>query len=307
MPAAAPGLRQQPIRIDVRCDATLRPCPVCAHRPPATSRDDMVICQTCGVRFRPRLPRRDEATAWAGYLADNTEQTFDRLRRPFYHALWRSLRRLPDRPARDVRRILDVGCVPGFLLEQAERDGWTTYGVELEAHLAAFTAHCTNATMFVGRVEDIEVDPTCRFHLITFCDVARHVVELPEALRRCHDLLEPGGAIAIREIDAAHPRRAQRAANPHPLDLQIFTDDTLEAALRAAGFVRVRSVNSPMSMLTRPAMYRLAERHPDAYRVALQGINHAIRCVPRGRSRRMLPRTPSFISIGYRDVREGDG
>lgn len=303
MHTSVPRLKSPlPVRVDVARSGDRRSCPACARPPAKSEMKAFIECEYCGLRYRTHLDERDEASAWAGYLEDETEQSFDHLRRPFYRTLWTRLRNIPQTGS-SQKAVLDVGCVPGVLLEQAKRDGWNIHGVELKDDLATLTQERTGATMYVGRVENVDFGAQ-RFDLITLCDVARHIVELKPALRQCHRLLKPGGAVVIREIDAAHQKRAGRVDSPHELDMQLFTDGALEAVLRSCGFRDVTSVNSPASLLTSPLIYHLAEQHPWIYALVLRSVNGAMRLVAQ-RHRPWAPvHAPSFLAIG---VRQSEG
>lgn len=100
------------------------------------------------------------------------------------------------------KRYLDVGCgYGGFVREFASR-GFDSVGVELQAHLAAFSrANCadlSNARILHGDLLQLGNDSSLgEFDLITCNDVIEHVQDATEAIRGIASLLKPGGVFFL--------------------------------------------------------------------------------------------------------------
>ncbi|MBS1848924.1 MAG: class I SAM-dependent methyltransferase [Actinobacteria bacterium] len=105
---------------------------------------------------------------------------------------------LPYLP-KDLGSVLDVGCSRGGFgptLRSHLGPDASIIGVEAVAE-SARVARAGGAFNEVidGYFPDALADDDRRFDLITFNDVLEHLVDPWDALRACHDLLEPGGLV----------------------------------------------------------------------------------------------------------------
>ncbi len=249
-----------------------RACPLCgACAADALCIGVIVRCRACSLRFRRELASEREHEFWSGYLNNDTEQGYDSLRGAYYRDLWRAVRRAASRDGKPGR-ILDVGCVPGLLLERAAADGWEIHGTELTAPLCARTRELCGATMWRGRLEDVDV-PESHFDCVVLSEVLRHTHSPRETLAAALRTLRPGGVIVVREIDADHPRHGSRLAKPYSFDMQFFDRMTIGAALEQAGFAEIRTRCGPMSLLTVRSVNRAARRMPRLYSGSLWAFN----------------------------------
>ncbi len=280
----------------------VRVCPLCDL---ASERNEtLVICSKCGLIYRTHAASAKEFGYWKAYLDDGREQKYDALRSRFYAIFWKVLCRLIR--CRSVKpAILDVGCVPGRLLEQAVTSGWDIHGVELTAELCETTRRYCGATMWEGYIEEIDFGSQ-RFDLIVLSDVFRHIRRPREALRKCYEVLRPKGCIVIREINAANRRYQGRLANPCPFDMQFVTPDTIRRFLAATGFRSIQVRGSPMSLITTERFNALAKTRPFAYRTVLKMVNSLIAVSnPLCRAVDWVI-TPSFLGVGYKPFNFSD-
>ncbi|MHC5023883.1 MAG: class I SAM-dependent methyltransferase [Planctomycetota bacterium] len=278
----------------------VRVCPLCttiaqasSHPPPT-----LATCRTCGLVYRTTSLSVREVDYWSAYVDDPAERAYDARRQTFFRAYWRHVRRLArvrvDRPS-----VLDVGCVPGQLLREAIADGWDAHGIELSETLSALTRRSSAATVWTGRIEDIDFGGR-RFDLIVLSNTFRHLDRPLMALRRCAAALRPRGVVVVREMQATHPRHAARLAAPYPCDMQFVTPVTMRTFMRRAGLADVRVFNSPVSLLTVRGLSRLAGPAPGLLGGTRRLVNLAIRCVDPFTAGRGAPLTPSFIMAGSR-------
>lgn len=88
--------------------------------------------------------------------------------------------------------------------------------------------------------------PPARYHLVTCCEVLEHVSGWPLICETAFRALRPGGLFVVT---AAGPRRDPHTADGEPMPAlltehyEAVTPRQLEAALRRAGFVRIRVYN----------------------------------------------------------------
>jgi SAM-dependent methyltransferase len=144
-------------------------------------------------------------------------------------------------PASARGPLLDVGCGHGATLADMHRLGWQVHGVDPDP-AAVEAARSRGFPVTLGTVFSPELPPDS-FKAITMSQVIEHVHRPIEMLRRCRDLLQPGGMFVAMTPNAdsrAHRAfgRAWRGLEP-PRHLQVFSRGALEMAARQAGFESV--------------------------------------------------------------------
>jgi len=93
--------------------------------------------------------------------------------------------------------LLDVGCGMGILLYLAKEKSWPVIGLEINPILSNFVSNelgigCINDTFLNAKL------PFNYYGVIVLCDVLEHLFEPLIALKRCFELLKPGGLIVIK-------------------------------------------------------------------------------------------------------------
>jgi len=97
----------------------------------------------------------------------------------------------------DTGRILDVGCMFGFLLDEARRRGLAPWGIELSASAAAAAA-AKGHDVFTGTIEAFARERSgLRFEAIFAQHVLEHVPDPREFLSVARGLLVPGGKLVL--------------------------------------------------------------------------------------------------------------
>lgn len=98
-------------------------------------------------------------------------------------------------------RLLDVGCGPGLLLDEARRRGYVTVG--LEPWDAARASACDGLGLDVRAESLEEFSAQEAFDVITMIDVLEHFADPVAAIERCYRLLAPDGVLCVVTPDAA--------------------------------------------------------------------------------------------------------
>jgi len=146
------------------------------------------------------------------------------------------------------KRLLDVGCGNGRFLSLARGLEWECHGVEPDA-AAARVVREQGMSLLGSRVEDLPGDLAGTFDVITLNQVIEHVYDPVDVLRRCRDLLRPGGYIWLEtpntdsvgyEIYGAHWRGLES-----PRHLVLFNFASLCWSLERAGFERAQRLQPP--------------------------------------------------------------
>ena len=108
----------------------------------------------------------------------------------------------PHLPAR--RKMLDIGCDMGFLLEAARADGFTEmHGLEPNP-IARATAANIPGSMVAGNFYEQADYSTASFDLIAMIHVLDHLADPRIVLSRARDHLRPGGVLlaVVHNVDS---------------------------------------------------------------------------------------------------------
>src|ERR1700761_4716037 len=209
---------------------------------------DVIFCERCG--FGHVVPLPDPAA-----MAKEYRETYYTEEKPTFlaHAgedqSWAELAQtdrleiLESILPPDRRRLLDVGCGPGFFLQTALRRGWLAHGIEPSRQAAAH-ARALGATVTEGFFNDTSAPALGRFDVVNLSNVLEHVPDPAHLLRLAHGLIEPGGAICVTVPNEFSPTqiagRAAVGANDWwvapPHHLNYFNFDSLTALLSRCGF-----------------------------------------------------------------------
>lgn len=195
----------------------------------------LVSCQRCGIVYlNPRLAPEsttrieDDSTVY-DYDSAAVEQMID-------VSLADLMKWLTASVPSAQRRLLDVGCNRGLLLEAARRQGWQVTGVELSPVAAHHAREVYGLTIHPA----LDSLPTgSKFDLITLWHVLEHVHAPVDFLRTVAGHLSNPGLLAIQvpDFDAVEEYRARGAENGILCAVHnfYFTGDTLLNVARQAG------------------------------------------------------------------------
>ncbi|HEY4264555.1 MAG TPA: class I SAM-dependent methyltransferase [Micropepsaceae bacterium] len=236
-----------------------------SHDGPLISRKngyDVIACDVCGFRHVVPLPDPDalERTYREAYYSEE-KPTF------LVHAgedqEWAELaqrdrlesfeRLLPP----GQRRILDIGCGPGFFLKTAKERGWTVQGLEPSRQAAEHARglgldiveeffNATTAARLAGRYDVVHLN-----------NVLEHVPNPLTVVRLARDLLSRSGILCLNAPNDFTPfQESARAslslpewwvAPPHHLNY--FDFESLSHVVATAGFrIAERGTSFPMEM-----------------------------------------------------------
>ncbi len=118
--------------------------------------------------------------------------------------------------------LIDVGCGPGVLAVQLAPLFDTVIGIDPEPAMLVearrhATAHHVTAAWIEARAEDLATLELPAARLVTFGQ-SIHWTERQPVLAMVHDLLEPGGAVALIAPAIEHPSPVDPPAPPIPHD-----------------------------------------------------------------------------------------
>ena len=222
---------------------------------------DIIACTSCGFRHAVPLPEpeslveayseryyTEEKPTFIAYAAE--DQAWGQLVQNDRLEIFAA--RLG--PAR--RRLLDIGCGPGFFLKTAQEQGWQTKGIEPSRQAAAHAK-----SLGIDIVEGFfgpETAPCLgRFDAVHLNNVLEHLPDPIAVLTLARDLLEPGGLLCINVPNDFSPLQiaGQKAAGAGPWwiapphHLNYFDFDSAARLLERLGFaVAERTTSFPMEL-----------------------------------------------------------
>jgi 2-polyprenyl-6-hydroxyphenyl methylase / 3-demethylubiquinone-9 3-methyltransferase len=150
-------------------------------------------------------------------------------------------------------RVLDIGCGGGILSEPLARLGATVVGADpSQANIAAARLHTADAGVSVdyrATTAEALADEGERFDLVLAMEVVEHVADLDLFIRRCTEMVRPGGlmitatlnrtlkSFALAIVGAEYVLR-WLPRGTHQWE-KFITPDELEAALERHGLAVV--------------------------------------------------------------------
>ncbi len=205
---------------------------------------DFVSCAECGLLFVDPRPIRQALETFYGQSESERlkleilECTFsvrqDRIFAPRAEWIVTALR-----PSGG--RLLDVGCGNGIFLELfLRRSGWEVVGVDLSS---AAVGRCREKGIHAVQATIEAFDDADGFDVVTLWEVLEHVFDPLAVLRRCRDLMRPGGALVLTTPNIGGFDYLVLGSDSSnilaPVHLNYFDLRSLTLMLERAGFRRI--------------------------------------------------------------------
>lgn len=143
--------------------------------------------------------------------------------------------------------LLDIGCGPGFLLDEARKKGWEVEGLDLSEWAARQARERFGIEVRQGTLEE-STFPERRFDAVVMNDVIEHLADPKAALRRIRRILKNDGVLYLStpDIDSVLSRvLGGRWWGINKYHLYYFSKDTLEKYFSEVGFRRLRYASYP--------------------------------------------------------------
>lgn len=136
-------------------------------------------------------------------------------------------------PSARGRRLLDVGCAHGFLLQAAQARSWQPWGVDISPAAVEYARRELGLMVHRGGVEDCPF-PAESFDAACMIGTIEHMTDPVKTLRGTARLLKPGGFLLITTMDV-EGRLGYFSWKP-PEHLFYFSSRSLAHCLDRAGF-----------------------------------------------------------------------
>jgi SAM-dependent methyltransferase len=208
------------------------------------------------------------------------------------------LARLGSRLPAERRRLLDVGAHAGRFIARARRAGWAAEGLELNPRTAAFAAQHSGGRIRRLNVHDLDLEDA-GYDAVTITDVLEHIPEPVPVLKKIHDLLAPGGIVAVKVpsgpaqlVKETWRGRLRLGYRPTLADNLVhvshFSPASLRVALERGGFTAIDVVPAApelhaaggASRALRRALYAIARSIPGGVHLPIALNLQAYACRP---------------------------
>ena len=234
--------------------ASFSPCPLCQQKDFQTlfrqrrpSRRRVVRCLNDGLVMVNPQPAKKQIDA----LYDSKYfQEFDpylKSRQVHLSYFRRKLEQIEKklgrwgRPSRRPGKLLDVGCGLGFLLNEAQRRGWETVGIDVSNYPLKFCRQL-GLTVKKGTLKTAKL-PAASFDVVTSLQTIEHETNPLEHTQAIYRLLKPGGLAVITTPNHDSWTRKLMGSGwfgyRHKEHLFFLSPSTLKALLRRAGFGKI--------------------------------------------------------------------
>lgn len=222
-------------------------CPVCSsadHRVYDTRHQRrLVSCSSCGFRFVNPMPEPADLQREVGDSKAYSHLPLDSV--AHLEELANGILSRIEQRLSSTGRLLDIGCGPGVLLSVARARGWQPQGLELSMD-SAERCRAAGFDVITQPLEQARLE-TGAFDAVVLHHVLEHVPDPNDTIRRCSQLLKPGGVLFIAVPNARSWRaRVQGAMNAYVYqrDHLLFFDSVNLKTLVA------RHVTGPVSVET---------------------------------------------------------
>ena len=204
--------------------------------------DKIVRCMTCSLVFAIPETQVKEITQDYVEMADPEYLKEEKGRRSQARIVLKKIAKF-----KKSGRLLDIGCGPGFFLDEAKRQGWDVQGVDLSKWSKEHAKTYFSIDIFQGTLSSA-VFPDRAFDVIVMNDVIEHLEDPKVVLKEIRRILKNDGVIYISTPDIKSVlSRLLRAKwwGINKYHLFYFSKKTIEKLFDEVGFKPLRYSSYP--------------------------------------------------------------
>jgi 2-polyprenyl-3-methyl-5-hydroxy-6-metoxy-1,4-benzoquinol methylase len=178
---------------------------------------------------KPLAPLWWAPLGWLGILHPGG---FDAIGANIFHLPW------PKKAGRQKPRLLEVGCGNGQHLLRMQCLGWSVQGTDLDERVA-LAGRNLGLRVEAGSLGSLPFEPQS-FDAIVLNHVIEHVSDPVQEMKRCYELLVPGGLVSVATPNGTSHgcksfREAWRGLEP-PRHFAILNRRALRLVAETSGF-----------------------------------------------------------------------
>jgi len=212
----------------------------------------LVKCKECSLVYAyPKMPENEIFKRYSKDYLFNEYLTIFQADQQSYNielilAHYSLYLQLLDSFSGEGKKILDIGCGPGFFLKAVEERDWQGEGVEISEAAVKYAEDVVKVKVHHGKLEDIGFSPGS-FDAVVLLDALEHLSNPLQTVRHCFDLLKKNGILILNTPDYNSLSRVILGKDWAVLSpaehLYNFTQRTLSRLLRDAKFRSVKMYN----------------------------------------------------------------
>lgn len=227
--------------------------------------EQIVRCLKCGLIYAN--PRRTAREIISNYrqMTDERYLAEEKGRRISASATLGMLARLAPKKG----RLLDIGCAAGFLLDEAKKDTWEAYGLELSGWAASHAQEKFGLNVTTVPLHKANFARNF-FDCVVMKDVIEHLTNPKDVLISIRDILKPEGILCITTPNITSlPSKILRAKwwGINQFHLYYFSRASLKEMLSAAGFDIIKCRSSTRTFSLNYWVERFREYNEPIYRL----------------------------------------
>ena len=224
----------------------------------------IVRCLGCGLIYvNPRKDLKELISSYAN-MVDEEYKKEENGRRFSARIILKRLKRLKKKGC-----LLDVGCATGFLLDEAKKNGWKVYGVELSKWSVEYAKMEFGIDVFCGPLKDAAFQKNF-FDVVILQDTIEHLINPKETLIEIRRILKPDGILCVStpNIGSLISRMLRgRWWGINQAHLFYFTRKTLYKMLDIAGFSPVKCKSHARAFSLKYWVFRFKNYNKTIYRI----------------------------------------
>jgi len=208
-------------------------------------------CSVCGlVQVMPRPSRKEVSALYhddEGHFDPYIEQ--ESVHRRYFQKKLEQIHPnpLPDGEGKSPFRLLDVGCLTGVLIDEAERMGMTATGVDISKDAVTYCKK-RGLTAVHGTLDSfIKKFPRKKFDAVTALEIIEHEYSPRNLVETMYKALQPNGiAMVSTPNHGSWWRQLMGKKWPgytHPEHLYFFDEQSLERLFQSVGFREISVVS----------------------------------------------------------------
>ncbi|MBR5082343.1 MAG: class I SAM-dependent methyltransferase [Bacteroidales bacterium] len=195
-------------------------------------------CKSCGLLYTEPRPDKNEI---GKYYKSETYYSHQENKKGLIPRLYETVKSVNLKKKYKLAtnglqkgRVLDIGCGVGDFLQQMEKQGWETVGIEPSEEAKHIAEKRVNSKVF--NPDDIQQLEAGSFDLITMWHVLEHVDDLKEEIHQLERLLKHKGRLVLalpnfKSYDAQY-YNTQWAAYDVPRHLNHFCKESIVKIFR---------------------------------------------------------------------------